>query len=432
MTAIKNILWKWANNLYPIYRTLMGKGVRESLSYIKEELIQLEVKSINSGENVFDWTIPDEWELLDGYIADLDGNKIINIDDNKLHVVVYSQSVNKIISLRELEKKLYSEPNSPAAIPYRTSYYKNDWGFCIAENQRKLFKDEYYKVYINSKHYPGRLDYGECLIKGKSKTEIIISTYICHPSLANNEVSGPVVTMALAKWLYEKEDLYYSYRILFVPETIGSIAYISNNYESIKKNVKYAIIVTCVGDDRNYSILSTPDRTSILASLGLNVIRNYARDYNEYDWRERGSDERQYASPNLRIPTISLMRTKYGEYPEYHTSLDKLNTVVTPDGLYGGYNINRLLIEAIEMNVYPKQLLPCEIFMSKYGLRDSLGGLSSVSQDWKVISDFLFLSDGRNSLVDIADKMMMPIWDLYELVILLEKKKIITLKREMH
>ena len=221
-----------AKRLFPICRSITGPGTRETLKIISEEIGGLSIKSIKSGTRVFDWTVPDEWEIRSAYITDSTGRKIVDFNNNNLHVVGYSESIDKEMSLEDLEKNLFSIPEQPTAIPYVTSYYSRRWGFCLTHEQRKELKPGMYKVYIDSTLRDGEMNYGEVLIPGQSEKEIFISTYVCHPSMANNELSGPVVTAAIIKWLKTVANRYYSYRVVFIPETIGSIAYLSENLES--------------------------------------------------------------------------------------------------------------------------------------------------------------------------------------------------------
>ena len=255
MKRIKNSMYKWCVDLFPINRSIMGDGVRNTLSYIKKEFPDLEIKKIKTGTKIFDWEVPNEWNVKEAYIEDLKGNRIIDFKKNNLHLMSYSVPIDKWMNLNELNKHLYSIEEQPDAIPYVTSYYKKNWGFCISHNQRKKLKNTNFHVVIKSSLNPGYLNYGEILIKGKTTNEILLSTYICHPSMANNEVSGPVVTLALTKFINKIKSRNFSYRIIFIPETIGALAYLSYNHKKMKKNIKAGFILTCVGDNNNFSFM---------------------------------------------------------------------------------------------------------------------------------------------------------------------------------
>jgi aminopeptidase-like protein len=266
-----------------------------------------------------------------------------------------------------------------------------------------------------SKFFLGKLNYGELILPGKNSKEIFISTYVCHPSMANNELSGPVVATYLAKWLNDQKERYYTYRFVFIPETIGSIAYLSKNYINLKKKVIAGFNISCVGDDRNYSYLPSRNGNTISDKVARHVLKWIDPNYKSYSWLDRGSDERQYCSPGIDLPIASILRTKYGEFPEYHTSLDNLNDVVTPKGLNGGYWALRRALELIDKNrIYITKNL-CEPQMSKRGLYPSLS-IKISSEKKKIMMNFLSYCDGEHSLLDIAEKINRPSWDLYELV----------------
>lgn len=395
------LMYSWAKDLFPINRSITGVGVRETLDYIGSELPQLERKSIASGSKVFDWTIPDEWAISDGYIENEEGEKIIDFKRSNLHVVGYSTSVDAWLTRDEILQHIYSLPEKPDAIPYITSYYKRTWGFCMADRMRRSLPEGRYHAFIDSQHFLGQLDYGEILIKGKSDREIFISTYICHPSMANNEVSGPVVTMALVKWLSGQKELRYSYRIVFLPETIGSIAYISRNLENMKSNIVCGFNVTCVGDNRTYSFMGTRKRATYADKVGLYAMRNYVKRFEEYSFLDRGSDERQYCSPLVDLPVVSIMRSKYNTYPEYHTSLDDL-TMISPAGLDGAFSIIKRCIEIIELNRCFKAVLPCEPFLSSKGLYPTLSTTDTKAKI-ALVTNILAYADGTMDLIDMSD-----------------------------
>ena len=392
-----------ALKLYPIHRSITGKGVVKTLKIIKKKIPNLKIKSFKSGSKVFDWKIPPEWNIEDAYIANLNGKKIIDFKKNNLHIVNSSIPINKIIKKKDLFNHLHSIPKKKNTIPYVTSYYKKYWGFCLKETEKKKLKDKKFKVRINSNfNNKGKLHYGELLIKGKSKKELIIHTYICHPQLANNEVSGPTVTTFLANYFSKKKNN-LSLRFIFVPETIGAIAYLHRNFKKIKKNIIGGYVLTCVGDERNYSFLESKDSGSLSNIIAKRVFLDSKIKFKNYSFLYRGSDERQYNAPGINLPIASIMRTKYGKYAEYHTSDDNFN-VVTKKGLITSYNLIKKVIEKFNKEIIPISLIKCEPFLSKRKLYPTLSTAKTHRYSQKLL-DFLVYSDGTNRLTDISKKI---------------------------
>ena len=412
---IGNEIYQFAKELWPINRSITGKGLRETLQKVSKHLSKLEIKSVPSGTKVFDWTVPKEWEVKEAYIITPSGMKICDFSKNNLHLVGYSIPYEGEVSFEELKAHLHTLPDQPDAIPYVTSYYEERWGFCISQKKFDTLEDGTYKVVIRSSLFDGQLNYGELLIKGKSDKEIFLSTYICHPSMANNELSGPSVVTFLTKWLQETADTHYSYRIIFIPETIGSITYLSQNYKEMKNKIFAGFNVTCVGDNRAYSYLPSRNGKTITDLVAKHILKWIDPNFIEYSWLDRGSDERQYCAPGIDLPIVSIMRTKYAEYAEYHTSLDDLETVVTPKGLDGGYWVIRKAIEALEKNKIYKVNVLCEPQMGRRGLYSTLS-TKEENQEVKLMMNFLSLSDGQTSLLKIAESLNVPMWELYELV----------------
>ena len=422
---IGNEIHQFARELWPINRSITGVGLRETLKRISIHIPKLDIKSVPSGTQVFDWTIPREWHVNKAYIITPSGEKICDFSENNLHLLGYSIPFEGSVTLEELKKHLYTLPDQPNAIPYATSYYEERWGFCIAQKEFDVLKKGTYKVVIDSTLFKGELNYGELLIKGKSKKEIFLSTYVCHPSMANNELSGPTVLTFIAKWLMENNKLEYSYRIIFIPETIGSITYLSRNYKEMKKKTIAGFNITCIGDDRSYSYLPSRNGDTISDLISKHILKWIDKNFKSYSWLERGSDERQYCSAGIDLPIASIFRTKYGEYPEYHTSLDNLESVVTPKGLDGGYWAIRKAIEAIERNKKYITTVLCEPQMGKRGLYPTLSTKKS-KEKIKLIMDLLSFCDGKNSLIDIAEALNIAIWNLYDVIDTLEKNGLIS------
>ena len=426
MENIGEIMYQWARDLFPINRSITGPGVRETLKYLKTILPDLQIKSVPTGYKAFDWTVPKEWFIKDAYIEDESGNRIIDFKLNNLHVVGYSQPIDKWLKLEELDNHLFSIENQPTAIPYVTSYYKKRWGFCLTHNQRKKLKQGLYHAVINSEHKQGVLNYAELLIPGISEKEIFLSTYVCHPSMANNEISGPVVATALAKWIISNSNREYTYRIVFVPETIGSIVYLSKNIDKLKSNVIAGYNISCVGDNRTYSFLPSRKGNTLSDKAALNVLKLTYPDYKSYSWLERGSDERQYCSPGVDLPIASIMRSKYGDYPEYHTSLDNLD-LISSAGLEGAYNVIKKSIIIIEENNFFKSNVLCEPQLGKHGLYSNFGPEGAVNGSIERNTlNLLSYSDGKSSLLEISEILDVSFFDLLPLVNLLVEKKVLT------
>ena len=405
-------IYQLVHDLFPICRSITGNGVRQTLAMIGE-LIPLDVHEVPTGTKVFDWCVPKEWNIRDAFIQDETGKKVVDFKKSNLHVVGYSVPVDQLLSLPELQEHLYSLENSPEAIPYVTSYYKEQWGFCLSHNERLRLTEGRYRAYIDSDLKPGHLTYGEYIVRGKTNKEVFLSTYVCHPSLANNELSGPAVTTFLARWI-ARHPRKYTYRIVFVPETIGSIVYLSENLDVMKKNVIAGFNISCVGDNRAYSYVASRYGNTYADKVALNVLGFKHPEFTRYSYLDRGSDERQYCSPGVDLPLVTLCRSKYGEYPEYHTSLDNLE-LVTSEGLRGTYELLKDCINLIERNATYRISCFGEPQLGKRGLYPTL----STSKAAVIVRDMMNLiayADGSNDLIDISNLIKVPIWRLYPII----------------
>lgn len=396
----------FARKLFPICRSITGTGVRESLGIIGQ-IIPLKIVEVPSGTKVLDWVVPAEWNIKDAYILDSLGNKIVDFKDNNLHLMGYSEPIDKTVDLSELESHLYSLDDQPDAVPYVTSYYDLDWGFSITHSQRKSLKSGDYKVFIDSNFDPnGSLTYAELIIPGESKDEIFFSTYICHPSLANNELSGPIVTSFLAKWLMEKKRK-YTYRIIFIPETIGSVTYLDKNIDSMKENIIAGFNMTCMGDEGCFSYLPTRYGNTLSDKVALNILNQDHHGFKSYSYLVRGSDEAQYNSPGVDLPIATVMKSKYGTYPEYHTSLDNLD-FISEKGLNESLEFYKKCIEVLESNKYYKLKTLGVPQLGKRGLYPSKNIKGCPNYTKQLLNTIAYM-DGTNDLVDISNLIGAPI-----------------------
>lgn len=414
-------LYQWAKDLFPICRSLTGEGVRESLRYLQNIVPELTIEEIASGTPVFDWTVPKEWRITNAYIKDASGNKVVDFADNNLHAMGYSTPVNKTLSLAELDKHLFSLPDMPDAIPYVTSYYSEHWGFCLTHRQRESLVEGDYQVVIDSELFDGVLNYGEVIIPGESKEEILLSTYICHPSLANNELSGPLVSTGVIQKIKAMTNRKYTYRILFLPETIGSISYLSKHLPHLKQHLVAGYVLTCIGDDRNYTYLSSRQENTLADRAALHTLNHMVESFNTYDFLQRGSDERQYCAPGVDLPVCSLMRTRYGDYPEYHTSLDNLD-VISPAGLAGGVAMVLNTINLIEHNATYQVTVKCEPQLGKRGLYPTISDMSQDYSEVQKLTNFIAYCDGTRDLIAIAEKISVSAFELIAPAKVLEKE----------
>lgn len=391
--------------LYPICRSITGDGLRESLRIIKKH-IPLELHEVPTGTQVFDWTVPREWNIRDAYVKDSSGRKVVDFQESSLHVVNYSVPVHKKMSLQELKGFLHSIPEHPDWIPYRTSYYKDNWGFCLSHRELESLKEEEYDVYIDSSLEEGHLTYGECFLKGKSDEVVLISSHSCHPSLCNDNLSGMVLTTFLAKFLAQ-QDLYYSYRFIFAPGTIGAITWLSLNEEHTPK-IKHGLVAACVGDSGNFTYKKSRQGDADIDKIVLYVLEHAGKGYKVIDFTPYDYDERQYNSPGFNLPVGSLTRTPHDQYSENHTSADNLD-FVQPEYLADSFSMYAMVLDLLEhnhryLNTNPK----CEPQLGKRGLYGAFGGKKEANQYEVAMFWVLNFSDGQHTLLDIANKSGFP------------------------
>ncbi|MDD2859061.1 MAG: DUF4910 domain-containing protein [Candidatus Nanopelagicales bacterium] len=398
-----------AEELWDFPRSLTGDGVRATFEVLRTHLPDLTVHEVPSGTQAFDWVVPDEWNIRDASLIGPDGAHIIDFRASNVHVVGYSDAIDATMSLDELQPHLHSDPEHPDAIPYVTSYYNRTWGLCLPHATREQLKPGDYRVRIDSTLEPGSLTYGELVLPGDTADEVFISTYICHPSLANNELSGPVVSVALALWLMQQPTRRFTYRFVFVPETIGAITYLSRNLEHLQASVVAGYNLTCIGDEGDYSYLASRLGTLPIDRIARRVVATRPQPV-VYSYLDRGSDERQYGMPGVDLPLISLMRTKYGSYPQYHSSADDL-TFVTPAGLQGGFELVRDCIEAFEAAVFYRATVLGEPQLGRRGLYHAMHG-RTVADVILLRTHVLAYADGRHSVDDMVELFDRPRADI--------------------
>lgn len=390
--------------LYPICRSITGDGLRRTLRMIQDR-IPLEVAEVPTGTSVFDWTVPREWNIRDAYIKDAHGKRVVDFQESNLHVLNYSMPVHATMSLSELKPHLFTLPEHPGWIPYRTSYYKENWGFCLPDHQMLALKDGEYEVCIDSSLEDGHLTYGECYFSGRSTDEVLISCHVCHPSLANDNLSGLTVATALAE-LLSRMDLRYSYRFLFIPGTIGAITWLARNRETLGR-VQHGLVLTGIGDNGGFHYKKSRRGNADIDRAVEHVLRHLGEPSEILEFSPYGYDERQYCSPGFNLPVGCLMRSVWGTYPEYHTSADNL-TFVQPSQLAGSLQVCAAIVDVLEGNRRYRNLNPyCEPQLGKRNLYRSTGG-ESISTEINARLWVLNLSDGEHSLLEIAERAGLP------------------------
>lgn len=423
MTLAGKIIYENIKKIYDYPRSLTGEGVRKTLKYFQAECPELKILSTPSGSKVFDWEVPQEWLYRDAYIADMSGKKVIDVSDNFLHLVGYSQPIDKVIPLSELREHLHFIKSQPEAIPYVTSYYGKNWGFCCSYKQFKELNDEYYYVKIDTSHFDGELNYGEVVLPGKIEKEIFLSSYICHPNMANNELSGPVILLELAKYLSSLPERKYTYRLIWVPETIGAINYLHKNIEILKKNMFMGFVLTCLGDNSEFSFVPSRLGTTIADRTALQVFKILGLGFKRYSFLDRGSDERQFCHAGVDLPVVSITRSKYGTYPEYHTHLDNLD-FISEEGLGKSFEYFRALVGHVESSDYPVASYLCEPMLGKRGMYDSLSRVGSARSAQNLLNCIAYC-DGYHSILDLADILSLPVSEISQIVEQLRRQELL-------
>lgn len=399
---MKHEIEKYFDRLWPINRSLTGNGNRETLK-ILSELVDMKIREIPSGTQCFDWTVPPEWNVREAWVKDSSGKKIIDFSENNLHLLGYSQGYEGKLTLDELKDHLHSSPEQPEVIPYRTSYYSPRWGFCLSHLQLQSLKEDLYEVKIDAEHNPtGFMTVGEAIIPGETEREILISTYICHPSMASNELSGPLVSSFLYNKLKSGINRYHTLRFLFVPETIGAIWYLSVNGNRLMKELKAGFVLTCIGDDGAFTYKKSRRGNSVADRCAEYVFDNSNAKFTVEDFFPTGSDERQYCSPGFNLPVGSIMRTRYGKYDEYHTSADN-KSYISFEAMEESVNMCAEIIDVIDKNAVYNNLMPfCEPQLGKRGLYPTMGSMKDTSQFVNSLMWVLNQSDSSKDLLEIS------------------------------
>jgi aminopeptidase-like protein len=405
---IRERLELYFNRLWPICRSITGPGYRESLDVLSE-IMPTERLEFFTGQKVFDWTVPEEWNVRDAYLVDPNGVKRASFKANNLHLLNYSIPFAGTLTLEELRPHLYSLPEQPDAIPYLTTYYKKRWGFCLTDRELRALPEGNYRVVVDTELKPGRVEVGEAVLPGETEEEILFSTYLCHPSLANNELSGPLVTAFLYEFVARLPRRRYSYRFVVVPETIGSICYLTVRGAHLKRHLVAGYVVTCVGDGGKFTFKKSRRGNSPADRAARVVLRDGGPheiiDFDPYE----GSDERQYCSPGFDLPIGSLMRTRYARYPEYHTSLDNQD-FIRFDALAGSVEAYKAVVAALEANVTWLNTVLCgEPQLGPRGLFSNLGGQKTLVARDRAMFWLLNLADGLHDLLSIAERSGQPI-----------------------
>jgi len=399
--VIKNQIWSLMKKLFPIHRTLINDGFDNSLKIIEDEL-ELDIKCYKSGQKVWDWIIPNSWNVNEAYIEDKSGKRLVDFKNSNLHLSAYSEAFSGMISHEELMEHINYLPEQPTAIPYNFLYYEDGWSFNISYDSLKNFKEKEYKVHIDVDEKPGELKIAECYLPGQNDDEILFSTYLCHPSMANDNLSGVVTGVQLFKYLSKLKNRKYSYRLLIMPETIGAVTYLSNHMDKIEKIIGGFVLYSC-GDSSEITYKKSYSGDSYIDQVAKYACEHYKENYDIIDYFPGGSDERQFNAPGVRLPFGAIMRTPAGKFKEYHTSKDDL-AVVDKESLFDTYKFLTKIVDLFEMNQVYKNNYKGEPFFKKHNITypTQQEGLDvSEAYNVKILASEI---DGNNSLLDISNK----------------------------
>jgi aminopeptidase-like protein len=399
-------MYQLVSELYPTCRSITGDGVRATLARLGE-LVPMTVHEVPSGTAALDWKVPKEWNIRDAYIKDASGRRVVDFHSSNLHVVNYSVPVHRTMTLDELRPKLFTLPQHPDWIPYRTSYYREDWGFCLTQNQLEGLPEGRYEVCIDSTLADGSLTYGEAYLPGETTDEVLISCHVCHPSLCNDNLSGIAVATYLARHLEQLPQRRFSYRFLFIPGTIGALAWLSRNAETVSR-VRHGLVLALVGDSGPSTYKQSRRGDAEIDRAFEHVLRHSGTEHTIQQFEPLGYDERQFCSPGFNLPMGCLMRTPHGKYPQYHTSADDLS-LVRPESLEDTWTKCVQVIGLLEGNQRYQNLNPCgEPQLGRRGLYSAIGGTQDQGQIEQALLWVLNFSDGRHSLLDIAQRAELP------------------------
>jgi aminopeptidase-like protein len=413
-------LYKLVAELYPICRSITGDGVRRTLEIVERELGGLEVSEVPTGTQVLDWTVPREWNVRDAWVADAAGRRVIDFQASNLHLVSYSVPVRATIGLAELREHLFTLPDQPDWVPYRTSYYAERWGFCASQRLVDSLPEGDYEVCVDTTLADGHLTYGEHLVEGQTQDEVLISCHVCHPSLANDNLSGIAVASRLARLLGQGARPRYSYRFLFIPGTIGSITWLARNQDNLGR-VRHGLVLSGVGDPGGFTYKRSRRGDTEIDRAVAHVLGRSGRDHQLVDFSPYGYDERQYCSPGFNLPVGRLGRTPFATYPQYHTSADDLD-FVGPLQLQESLEVCQEIVEVLEgnrryLNLFPKG----EPQLGRRGLYGSIGGRSDAEERQMAMLWVLNLSDGDHSLLDVAERAGLPFAQVADVAAVLEE-----------
>jgi aminopeptidase-like protein len=400
---MKESIEKYFDRLWPLNRSLTGNGNRETLQ-ILSKLVDMKIREVPSGTKCFDWTVPSEWNVNEAWIKDSTGKKIVDFRENNLHLLGYSERFYGKMNLQELKDHLHTIPEQPDLIPYRTSYYSPRWGFCLSHKQLSELKEDTYEVLIDSSHdEDGSMTLGEAVLPGISKREILISTYICHPSMANNELSGPLVSSFLYSQLKQNTERYYTIRFIFVPETIGAIWYLSEEGHRLTNELEAGFVLTCIGDAGPFTYKRSRKGNTVADRAAEYVLANSGHSFQIERFFPTGSDERQYCSPGFDLPVGTIMRTRYGKYPEYHTSADN-KSFISFEAMERSVMLCAGVLDLVDKNGVYQNLMPyCEPQLGKRGLYPSIGSVTDTAKSVEAMMWVLNQSDGTRDLLEIAE-----------------------------